>query len=477
MSSYTRTESITLPRGIDGTYYVHVISDPLPIPDPRPFGPTLPVQSSNSGNWQFYTDHVYEGWACELRDCGGPNEFNNLATVALDVTYREPDLRILGVEVPAEAIYSSDRFDVSWTVVNEGTRETRETRWIDRVYLSRDPSLDDQDLLLATARQAGGVLAAAETYEAMHEVRLPDGISGPYYILAFTDSYYTEGPRGLTLDGAEFGTQGRVPEFADEANNVLAAAIAVTLREPPDLRVTQVTIPQRVNVGQQLDVSWQVTNQGTGDTPDEQTRWTDHVYLSRDEFLDTTADRYLGNASHSGGLTRGQSYNGQSSFRVPAGYAGPYYVIVATDAPSNEKPRGQVFEQTNEGNNATPSSQPLIIEVPPPSDLQVTSISIPSSAKVGDPLTISWTVTNAHDDNSAEGRWSDAAYLSSDNVWDIGDIPLGRAAITQPDGLAPGASYTASLNTTSAADRTGTVSRDRAHGHLERDSRGRERGQ
>ena len=212
--------------------------------------------------------------------------------------------------------------------------------------------------------------------------------------------------------------------------------------------MTQVTIPQRVNVGQQLDVSWQVTNEGTGDTPARQDVWSDRVYLSRDEFLDLDADRYLGDYWHGGGLASGQSYSAQASFRVPNGFSGPYYVFVVTDSPGKKNPRGSVFEHTAENNNATASGQPLIIEVPPPSDLQVTSITIPSSAQVGDPISVSWTVTNADDQDAAEGRWTDAVYLSSDNVWDIDDVLLGRANVAHLSGLQPGASYTTGFSTT-----------------------------
>ena len=196
--SYTRTEEVTLPRGIDGTYYVHVISDPLPIPDAGPFQPRT-APSSNDGNALFYEAHVYEG-TCIAGVCS--NKANNLATVSLDVEYREPDLRVTEIDLPAGPIYSGDRFGVAWTVVNEGTRDTREKTWIGRVYLSTDASLDKDDLLLGEAGP-GDAVPAGESYQASTDVRLPDGISGDYYLLVFTDSYLKRDElRGLIPDGA-----------------------------------------------------------------------------------------------------------------------------------------------------------------------------------------------------------------------------------------------------------------------------------
>jgi hypothetical protein len=50
-------------------------------------------------------------------------------------------------------------------------------------------------------------------------------------------------------------------------------------------------------------------------------------------------------------------------------------------------------------NNAT-ASAPMVIEQPPPTDLQVTAVDIPTSARTGELVEIEWTVTNAHERNA-----------------------------------------------------------------------------
>jgi hypothetical protein len=154
-------------------------------------------------------------------------------------------------------------------------------------------------------------------------------------------------------------------------------------------------------------------------------KWSDEFYLSRDQFLDFQVDRYLGSRARSGGLAANASYSESVMLSLPGDLIGPYYVFVATD-PTRGSQRGSVFELDNENDNATASAQPLLIELLPPSDLQVDSIVTGGSVKAGDPLHVSWTVSN-HGVEAAAGSWSDAVYLSTDSVWDIGDRLLGRA--------------------------------------------------
>src|SRR5207302_6698148 len=124
---------------------------------------------------------------------------------------------------------------------------------------------------------------------------------------------------------------------------------------------------------------------------------------------------------------------------------GSFFVFVVTDPLRQaDRPRGEVFEGPGEANNARPSAVPLVIELPPPSDLQVDDIAIPLTGRAGDPVTVTWAVSN-HGDFPAAGAWSDKAYLSEDAVWDVSDRPLGRVAFSGK--LQQGQGYTATLNT------------------------------
>ncbi|HEY7119523.1 MAG TPA: CARDB domain-containing protein, partial [Tepidisphaeraceae bacterium] len=428
-ATYTQTQDVTLPRGIGGQFYIYVIADVTQLE---------PDQGDNAAARDtLFPTSVYEG----------ANGFNNMGSAPIPVTYREPDLKVTNLVVPATPPSSGATIPLSFTVSNIGTRDTREAHWFDRVYLSKDPSLDGGDQLLG-AFERFGVLAKNANYTANLNVDLPDGVVGNFFILVFTDSNLAgplppENP-SLRFEDSIDQTLARVGEYRDEGNNITAQPLAITLATPPDLQVTSITIPQSVLIGQSFDVTYQVTNKGLGPTPTKQNAWDDLFYLSRDQFLDLNADRFLGARRRTSGLNASGKYQFTESFAAPRDLNGAFYVIVIADPVRYaDHPHAEVFELDKELNNATPSPQPLLIQLPPPSDLIVTNIALPGSAKSGDPVHLEWTVKN-QGANPAEGSWSDALYLSTDNVWDINDVPLGRVRHTGT--LAPGASYTLPLD-------------------------------
>src|SRR5262249_25377299 len=125
---------------------------------------------------QYFTTNGYE------------DPSNNLTTVPIPVVYREPDLKVTSLSVPNTTPKSGETIRVGWTVTNIGTRATREREWVDRVYLTLDPSLDFGDQLLGEALRSGDPLAIGGSYDRALDVSLPDGIQGNFYILVFVDS-------------------------------------------------------------------------------------------------------------------------------------------------------------------------------------------------------------------------------------------------------------------------------------------------
>ncbi|MDP2220720.1 MAG: CARDB domain-containing protein, partial [Hydrogenophaga sp.] len=190
-------------------------------------------------------------------------------------------------------------------------------------------------------------------------------------------------------------------------------------------------------------MSYEVSNLG-GRTPSDQGSWTDMVFLSKDRFLDTSKDFYVGYTSHAGGLDAGGSYSRTLDVTVPRHLEGPYYVFVLTD-PSfrgGGGAFGQVREFGFDQNNHLAAAQPVLVEIPPPADLIVTTTSIPARAEVGDDIEITNTIIN-DSINTAYGNWTDALYLSSDNKWGLDDILIGRVA--HSGDLLGGASYDGTL--------------------------------
>ncbi|MEY8838360.1 CARDB domain-containing protein, partial [Cribrihabitans sp. XS_ASV171] len=377
-----------------------------------------------------------------------------------DITYREPDLQVTALDIP-ETLAAGQTIDISFEVTNVGNRTTRQEVWTDRVYLSLDSSLDVGDFLLRreegtreirAENQHVGFLDPGESYTSTVTVTLPFEIEGDFHILAVADADLSDSSRSAStisprLPGLNGSSTGVVREFQGEGNNTTFEAVTIGPYVAPELRVTRLDASERAVRGQQFEVSYTVSNEG-GTVPFQQSGWDDLIYLSRDALLDIRSDRYIGTIRHTDGLEAGESYDVAQNFIVPTDMpTEAYYVFVVTD-PSRSGNRGTVFE-LNDSNNDARSAVPMIVELPPPTDLEVTDISIPADAEAGEPITISWTVTNQSNDVVAEGAWSDTAFLSTDGIWDIKDRPIGRVQSSGP--LAPGESRTVTLETTMPA--------------------------
>jgi hypothetical protein len=468
--SYTASTKVKLPPGSNGEYYIYVITDNADNPQsPTNRIPKTEVKNGiNDDTYNYYAGNTTSGnYRIGAVYEAGQNANNSLRGL-LNITYREPDLRVDNITLSNPNPSSGQQMTVTWTVSNQGTRETRTNAWCDGLYLSRAASLDASDYPLVNgpsevefALRVKSVSfyennkpkylkpGAEYTYSAV--VTLPESISGNFNLIVKADTnvykdYYRSELSAIRDDFdvvRNMGGSGAVPEFQDEGNNVMAITLPITLATPPDLQVAVVNALESVIAGQDFTVNYQVLNAG-GNTPGDQGSWNDLIYLSKDRFLDVNKDSYLGYVQHSGGLLAGGTYNGSLTLTAPRNLEGSYYVFVITDPARawGAGEFGKVREFGKEQNNATAAIQPIIIETPPPADLVAGNVLLPAGARVGDEIQIDYTITN-NSINPAYGRWTDAVYLSADNNWDLGDILIGKA--DHNGGLGANAGYNGSL--------------------------------
>jgi hypothetical protein len=315
---------------------------------------------------------------------------------------------------------------VQWTVLNNGPGATDASFWNDDIWLSTKAALGSggTDVYLGTVQHTNP-LAAGASYSASGTFTLPHGMAaGNYYFIVATD-------RPVTPPN-NYGGANLVYETS-ETNNELAlgSATAVSVGPAPDLRVTGVTAPATATGGQQLALSWTVTNNGadTGAVP-----ITDSVYLSYDKVLDP-ADRYLGSVRNPTGLAAGASYTQNAGLTLPSGLTGTFYVFVVTNSDN------AVYEQ-NTSNNSAYGSQAVQVQLPPAADLVAGTVTIPANAVAGQSISITYQVSN-NGGHPANGTWYDSLYLSPSAAWNVNDPLLGR--VRQSQNLAPGGSYAGSL--------------------------------
>ena len=193
--------------------------------------------------------------------------------------------------------------------------------------------------------------------------------------------------------------------------------------------------PTPINTGQNLTVKWTDKNLDAATSA----AWYDTVFLSLDGALDTSSDIYLGYANGPNSLGSGQSFAQSATFAIPQGISGKYYVLV--DANSNVG--NQVYENGRTANNVAATAQPITINLPLPVNLVAGTITIPANAVVGQPMQVTYKVTNSSA-NEADGNWTDSLYLSTSTQWSFTDPLLGSVPVSGP--VAAGASYSKTIS-------------------------------
>lgn len=375
--SETRTYTFTLPNTLAGNFYIIVHSD--------------------SQNQVFEVDNA-----------------NNIVTSAttVSVVIAPPDLQVTAANIVGAAFAGRD-VQLSYSVRNFGVNPTPVAVWSDAFYLSEDLSIDAGDALLTTISRSGP-LNPGQTESRQVTLRLPSDRFGARYIIVLTDS-------------------GNAVFELDQANNTLAASVVV-LDDRPDLVVTEFT-PRidggTVPIGASLAADLTIENRGLGATFGS--TWQDRIVLSLDGIAGNSDDVQLAIVTSPTLLAKDAAYSRNSvNFSISAQTpAGTYWLFAITDV-------GRTVPETSDLNNASLGVQ-IIVAADGTfgvADLQVTTVSAPTSAQSGDNLEITWTVFNRGQIATPVSNWIDRVWLSQDTGIDETDIPVGsfsRSARLEPD--------------------------------------------
>ncbi len=326
LASYTQNVSVTIPNVTPGTNYYLI----------------------------FYADSSHQ--------VAESNENNNYIAVPITLTAPNVNLQVVpgSLTAPASAAIGG-AISVGWSVQNSGS-DAAAGNWNDSVYISANSTFD------SSATQIGGVsapngsptLAGNASYNQSTNVYIPSNLAaGTYYLYVVTDANQGQ---------SETNT-------ADDTS----AGLAITVTAP-NLQVTsvQVTPTSAVNGGS-VQVSWTVTNAGTGTAAGY---WDDAIYLSSNPTLTGTYQN-LGTFYENQTLAAAGNYSDTESVNlsgnIPLGQA--YIVVVANTY--------RTLSESSYNDNS--GDTPLTLSAP---DLTVTTASAPPSATVGSTVGVSWTVLN-----------------------------------------------------------------------------------
>ncbi|MBI5475668.1 MAG: T9SS type A sorting domain-containing protein [Ignavibacteriales bacterium] len=392
--SYSNTQNVTLPNGINGSYYIFVHSDA--------FSQITEVDESN-------------------------NFMKNDTAMQVNLS-ASPDLIVSAFSKPSTA-FSGDTIDISYTVKNVGNGSTNTAQWYDVLYFTQDTVLDIRTVQWLGWYQHDGALAPESSYTRIDRVVLPNAISGKFYFYLGTDNF------------------NNVYEFTAESNNMRRDSIDVVLTPPPDLVVTNVSGPLSGNSGKRILVSWSVQNQGSN--PPFEPGWQDRLYISSLSTFNPESSYVLGTFTRYGILEPDSSYTRTDSVLIPDGLSGQYYIYTMTDW------KNEVFENLFEKNNVTRSSATIQVALSPWPDLDIASMTNPSTVSAGQQVTINWNVTNSGIGAATSPLWKDKVYISSSATWDSASSTLLKdVPHTLP--LLPSGSYSQTASVTLPVTISGT---------------------
>lgn len=366
--SYTGTKRITLPRAIEGPYFIHIVTD--------------------ADNSVF--EHVFEG--------------NNIGTSdTLTVIVAPPaDLLVEAVST-ADTASNGESVEVVWTVKNEGAIATS-SFWRDGVYISNTVPFNPDSSTLLFIRTSGTLLDPGASYEAQQRLIIPNELSGTFYIYVQAD------------------LQNNVFEYLNEANNTKRSDAIEIINA--DLVVPMITAPDAAASGTDLSIQWQVQNNGPGAVI--QRKVTDQICISSHPIFHPDSVLVLADHSYQLSLSREARVTKQLSVQVPNGLSGTYYLFVKTDD------QDKVFEAAREDNNS--SNRSIEVSLPPWPDLHITNMGLlPDNAIANEILPINFTVLNQGNQAAQGAAWSDRIYISASPVWNPTEVvELQTLEVLQP---------------------------------------------
>lgn len=368
-------------------------------------------QNINGKYYAFVVTDVYNS----VNEISG--ESNNTSTPDTMIIL-SPDLKVTKVTVNSVDSTGSST-PINWTVKNDGWGNDYQGLRYDSIFISSYSVWNRANAKALGRHGYSNTLLKGDSISRNTTVTIPDGFNGDKFFYVYTDATNT------------------IYEWSKENNNVNRSdTMDVILSPYPDLLPTVLDFPDSAEAGQMVSLNYKVKNQGTNVA---NPNWKDKFYLSKDSIFDPTKVLELTNVTKSSILKVDSSYTSAVYFTIPTSVAlGNYYYWVFTDAALN------VYEHFNDSNNKARSGK-AFIDGYPPVDLRVNCPTVLyDTLNSGYYYNLAYSVTNIGDAKTQISSWNDAVYLSTDSIFNNGDINL--KTIQANKALSKDSSY--SINTT-----------------------------
>ncbi len=337
---------------------------------------------------------------------------NNLIALEVTVVANPPDLVVSDITGDAAA-QSGKPMTIDYTVTNQGGGDTIRASWTDRLYMSLNDVIGDDDDILIASRQHQGALDPNDSYSGSFTFATPFDVTGDVRFYVRTDT-------------------SNVVYETDETNNASTLHTVAVTRITADLAATVQSLATDLG---RIHIAWQVEN--LGDTVTNAQWWNDRIIFSTNDILGDDDDVIVANVFHSGALSPTQSYTASRTFNPPHHLDGVYHVFIHVDTGN------AVDEAGSENNNVVLAGTVDIAALRSNPNLVVHDVDAPLDAVSGQAFELTYIVRNIGDlfpdqgpfpPEFGNGTWVDRIYLSRDQVFDAhSDIYLGQVSVTATD--------------------------------------------
>ncbi len=302
----------------------------------RSFDFTLPNGAPGIGNLSVTVTTNYYNQVLES-NATATGESNNIANItATSVAAPYPDLQVQNLTISPAATLSGGTVQVSWDDANTGNAPVN-VAFYDNLTIANDTTgatLLNTDVAFNPTLPGNPPIVAGGSQPQAYSFTLPQGDPG---VGNFTVTVTTNAGNQVF----EYNSSGTA-----ETNNTATQTFTSALAPYPDLTVSGVTSVVTTAPGQQVTVSWTLTD--SGDAPATEP-WTEQILLATDASGDNPT--LLDAQTDSDSVAAGQSEPRSAEVSIPSLPAGNYWFEVV------ENPLGQVFE-VNTANNTAVASQP-----------------------------------------------------------------------------------------------------------------------
>jgi hypothetical protein len=361
-------------------------------------------------------------------------ESNNESVVGITTTlasYADLVVGSLAIDPPA-AWAAGASVTLSWRLDNTGTRAVS-TAFADTVQVRN----------VSTGQV---VFSGTAAYDPTVDGDIAAGAGRDRHI---TFTWPASGAEGLfeftvSADGGATVFESNATSTGESNNSA-----RMTVASAPDLVVTNLRLdPATIESGAQLVLRWDDSN--TGNRP-VTASWRDRIEIVNTRTGETLLTSDLLHDSTAGGdgpLAAGAGHARAFTFRLPDGVRGFGTLRITVTSDRNVAGSGTVLE-ANAGSDAeSNNSASLTVDsaLRTYADLRVVDFVAPPTARGGDPVTLSWSVSN-DGPVAATGTWIDRVVLSQDTILGNADDRI-VAEVTRTLGLAAGATYDVSTPVT-----------------------------